>query len=135
MGLVASNGKTLRDAHEVGCRKNLANRCFCGQLFPNPDARDAHAVMCEMNPANRFSCQFCGETFVTSFGVFTACGSVQRNAHMLRCCKNPANATCKHCRMTFTDTSGPFRWLHRDAQRQCAAHEPGCLMNPDNRFA
>lgn len=134
MRRVASDGKVLRDTHEQGCAMNPANKCFCGKLFRNPDARDAHAMRCGMNPANRFTCQHCQKTFLTTFGVFTSCGSVALQEHMLTCQKNPANATCEHCGRTFGDAFGVLRWMQGDAQKRCQTHREVCKLNPQNRF-
>mmetsp|Transcript_107750 Transcript_107750/g.170108 ORF Transcript_107750/g.170108 Transcript_107750/m.170108 type:complete len:575 (-) Transcript_107750:78-1802(-) len=134
MGRIACDGKSLRDTHQVGCEKNPANVCFCGQLFLNPTARDAHAVKCEMNPVNRFSCQYCRRTFVTKFGIFSSSGSIERDAHMLVCNKNPANAACRHCNRTFTDTKGPLGWIYAEAHKRCESHVLSCRYNPQNRF-
>jgi hypothetical protein len=108
MGRIACDGKALRDGHELGCEKNPANTCFCGQLFLNPSARDAHAVKCEMNPVNRFSCQYCRKTFVSTFGIFSSSGSIERDAHVQFCSKNPANATSEKSNRTYADTKGPI---------------------------
>mmetsp|Transcript_103224 Transcript_103224/g.291480 ORF Transcript_103224/g.291480 Transcript_103224/m.291480 type:complete len:514 (+) Transcript_103224:49-1590(+) len=135
MGLVASDGKALRDAHEEGCDKNPANACFCGQLFSSPDARDAHAVKCEMNPANRFTCNYCSAPFVTTYGMFSSCGYVARDAHARVCRKNPANSICEHCGKIFSVKKGISRWLNADVRRRCAAHVPTCERNPQNVFS
>jgi len=133
MGRVVSDGKSVRDAHEVGCQDNPSNKCFCGQLFLNPSARDAHAVRCEMNPANRFSCQHCRKTFVATFGMFASSGAAERDAHMLVCTQNPANATCPHCDLTFARCEGPFPWANKHPRQRCEAHIAVCERNPQNR--
>eukprot|EP00930_Biecheleria_cincta_P058631 TRINITY_DN44437_c0_g1_i1.p1 TRINITY_DN44437_c0_g1~~TRINITY_DN44437_c0_g1_i1.p1 ORF type:complete len:572 (+),score=100.86 TRINITY_DN44437_c0_g1_i1:74-1717(+) len=135
MGMVVSDGRRLRDAHERGCIENVANTCFCGQLFANPEARDAHAAKCSANPVNRFSCRFCRKVFVTSFGMFTSCGSIERDKHQLVCSQNPCNSTCVHCQLTFTDTEGVLGYFQPDAQRRCRAHGSTCSHNPRNRFS
>jgi len=132
MGLILSNGKAMRDAHELRCDQNPANSCFCGQRFASPDLRDAHAAKCAENPVNRFGCQHCGQKFVTKFGVWTVAGSVERDMHMLRCKMNPANVTCEHCDTTFTDSQGWLRWFDVDAQKRCMAHQVICSANPEN---
>eukprot|EP00927_Polykrikos_kofoidii_P018911 TRINITY_DN18803_c1_g1_i1.p1 TRINITY_DN18803_c1_g1~~TRINITY_DN18803_c1_g1_i1.p1 ORF type:complete len:556 (-),score=75.60 TRINITY_DN18803_c1_g1_i1:256-1923(-) len=135
MGLVASDGKSLRDAHAERCEKNPLLRCFCDQLFLNVDARDVHASKCEMNPANRFNCKYCSSVFVTTFGLFTKCGSAERDAHALICKSNPSNVTCQHCSMTFVESErGSKSWWRVDAQKRCSVHSAACQLNPQNRF-
>lgn len=134
MGRVAYDGKGQRDSHEVGCEKNPANLCYCGQLFLNPTARDVHAIKCEMNPANRFSCQYCRKTFVTTFGMFSTNGFAERDAHILLCTRNPANATCEHCSRTFAEVKGPLKRVLAGPHRRCDKHSITCAKNPRNRF-
>lgn len=135
MGRVAYDGKAQREAHEVGCEKNPANVCFCGQLFLSASARDAHAVKCEMNPANRHSCPYCRKTFVTTYGLFSSNGGVERDAHMAICMKNPVNAACEYCNMTFIDAKGPMKWIQSEAHQRCKRHSADCEHNPRNRFS
>lgn len=134
MGFVAFDGKAARDSHALGCDQNRANACYCGQRFLNPTMRDAHAVKCEKNPINRYTCQHCGETFVTQFGLFTTSGDVERDAHLLVCAKNPLNAACRHCNKVFIGTHGVLKFLGNDAHTRCLTHESGCTSNPKNRF-
>jgi len=135
MGMVVSDGRRLRDAHERGCNKNTANECFCGQLFANPEARDRHASTCSSNPVNRFHCRHCRKVFVTQFGMFTTSGAVERDAHQTVCSQNPANSTCVHCNQIFTDTEGFLGHFRPDSQRRCRLHADVCCENPKNRYA
>lgn len=124
MGRVAGDGKALRDTHAVVCTDNPANTCFCGNLFPNPEARNAHAVTCDKNPANHYACQFCKTNFIKTFNMFGFCsvdGRAEREAHQLCCDKNPRN-TC-FCGALFPNPTAREK------------HAATCPSNPGNRFS
>jgi len=123
LGFCAQDGRSARDAHQLGCDKNPKNACFCGRIFTNPVARDKHAATCEGNPANRFNCPHCDRLFLTRFGVMglvMSDGKTRRDSHEVGCEKNPANAC--FCGQRFLNPG------LRDA------HAVKCHMNPVNRF-
>ena len=64
---MAGDAALQRDAHVIVCEHNPRNKCFCGEVFPNPTARDTHAATCSANPANQFKCSYCSREFVSSF--------------------------------------------------------------------
>eukprot|EP00929_Paragymnodinium_shiwhaense_P011118 TRINITY_DN11649_c0_g1_i1.p1 TRINITY_DN11649_c0_g1~~TRINITY_DN11649_c0_g1_i1.p1 ORF type:complete len:770 (+),score=164.58 TRINITY_DN11649_c0_g1_i1:222-2531(+) len=124
LGFRSCHGSALRDAHQVTCPQNPRNACFCGRVFPNPDAKEKHAATCEKNPANRSECLHCGRLFVTRYGIMgivTSDGKTERVTHEARCEKNPANKC--FCGQLFVSAA------LRDA------HAAKCKMNPANNFA
>jgi len=125
-----ASGAAARDRHQVSCPQNPGNTCFCGKLFDNPAARDAHAATCDANPEHRFDCQFCGDTFITTFGMLGKGGRDERDSHAERCAKNPLNSACQYCDLTFVKSEV---WLG-EVETQCSAHEEVCTANPRNRF-
>jgi len=123
MGRQATDGKALRGDHQVVCKDNPANKCFCGNLFPNPEARNAHAVTCDKNPANQYKCQFCSAQFIKTFNMFGFCsndGLSERDAHQVGCEKNPKNIC--FCGGVFSNPTARDR------------HASTCASNPVNRF-